>query len=281
MALTDIEKNLLFDYSQQMLQQDMLTNQIFAASKVGQDLRSLVLGEPVRAETFTNPFEEAISGKLRTDADTTRQAAKNVGEAAKMMQIAHSSMETINDALEDMEDILEKVKNGDLDGTDATVQSDFDSLRDKIIGLYEDTDFNGIFMLDSSRWGNDQIDANGNVFIQSSNNGGFNITFHAIDAGTSSYDWTDLQGSDLANGAGQTTQEGVLLDMSSYVSMVEDLYEGKVDSLESQQTALEGQAQILDQAAQLRKPSDSTYSLEKLLADLVTKEIGTLVDSSG
>lgn len=281
MALTDIEKSFLFNYSQQLLQQDMLTNQLFGASSVGADLRSLVLGGPVRAETFTNPFEEAISGQLRGDAGSIRQAAKNVGEAASMMGYAEEAMNTITDALRDMEDIAEKVKSGEYDGTSASVQSDYNQLRDKIIGVYENTDFNGIYLLDSAKWGTDQIDANGNVYIQSSEDGGFNITFHAVNNGSASYDWTDLSGADLAAAGTTDTQLQILDNLKSEMDIIEDLYQSKVDTLVSQQTSLEGQAQLLEQAAQFRKPSDPNYSLEQLLADLVSEQIGTIVDSSG
>lgn len=281
MALTDIEKNFLYNYSQQLLQQDMLTNQLFGASRVGQNLRSLVLGEPVRAQTFTNPFEEAISGKLRGDAGAVRQAAKNVGEAASMMGIAEGAMNTITDALRDMEEIAEKVKSGEYDGGAASVQSDYNQLRDKIISTYENTDFNGIYMLDSNRWNTDQIDTNGNVFIQSSQDGGFNITFHAVDDATATYDWIDLDGADLAAAGTTDTQLQILDNLKTEMDIIQDLYQSKVSTLQSQQVNLEGQAQLLDQAAQLRKPSDPNYSLEKLLADLVAQQIGTLVDSSG
>ena len=279
MALTDIEKNFLYNYSQQLLQQDMLTNQLFGASSVGRDLRSMVLGGPIRATTFTNPFENAMSGTLRADAGSTRQAASNVGEAASMMGIARNDMATIVDALEDMEDIIDKINSGELDESSSVVQADYDALRDKITGIVSNSDYNGIALLDGSQWDTSQIDADGNVHIQSSDSGGFDITFHDIDG----YNWASLQGSELDDGAGGDIA-AQLATVQSYLSDMEavlDVYQGKEDSLSSQQLHLESQAQLLDQAAQLRMPSNPNYSLEKLLADLVSQEIGTLVNSSG
>ena len=194
MALTDVEKSYIYNYSNQLLQQDMLTNQLFAGSGVGQDLRSLVLGESTKAKTFTNPFEEAISGTLRADADVTRQASRNVGEATSMMGIARNSMSTIVDSLEAMEEIISDIESGNLDATSSVVQEDYDALRDKITGLISSTDFNGIYLLDSSQWGTEQISASGQVSIQSDQNNGFNIAFHAVDQGSSSVDWSDLDG---------------------------------------------------------------------------------------
>ena len=281
MALTDVEKNFLYNYSSQLLTQDMLTNSLFAGSKVGQDLRSLVLGGQVRATTFTNPFEDAISGTLRADAQTTRQASRNVGEAAAMTGVARTEMATIVDALNNMEDIIDDINNGELDGSSAVVQSDFNALRDKITGTYAGADYNGIAVLDSSQWGTNQIDSNGNVFIQSNKNGGFNVTFHAVDNPISGVNWTDLDGADLAASGTRATQLSNVQTLKSEMEAILSNYETRESSLQSQEMNLMSQAQILDGAAQLRKPSDPNYSLEKLLADLIVRESGTLYDSSG
>ena len=281
MALTDIEKNFIYDYSTQLLQQNMLMNQVFGASRVGQDLRSLVLGQPVRAKTFTNPFEEAISGTLRADAGATRQASRNVGDSAAMMGVARTEMAVIVDALSGMENIIDKINTGELDGTSAVVQSDYNALRDKITGTISGADFNGIAVLDSTQWGTSQIDSNGNVFIQSSKSGGFNVTFHSVDNPSSGTNWSDLDGSVLNDVGTRATQLGYVQTLKSEMGSILDMYGSKESSLLSQETALQSQAQILDQAAQLRKPSAPDYSLEKLLADLVARNTGSLFDNLG
>lgn len=280
MALTDIEKNFIYNYSSQLLQQDMLTNQIFGGSSVGQDLRSLVLGQSgSKAKIFTNPFEEAISGTLRADANAIRQASRNVGEAASMMGVARNGMATIVDALESMESIISDIEAGTLLATDTVVQSDYNSLRDKITGVISSTDFNGIYMLDSSQWGTEQISSSGKVNIQSSTNGNFDISFHAVDNASPEYDWSDLSGAAL-NGS-LATQKGIVDNLKSWSGAVEDMYQVKEDNLSSQKTQLESQSQLLDSAAQMRKPSDPNYSLEKLLADLIIRETGTIYDTNG
>lgn len=279
MSLTDVEKSFIYNYSQQLLQQDMLTNQLFGASGAAQDLRSMILGGPVKAQTFTTPFEEAISGTLRADAGATRQASRNVGEASSMMGVARNDMATIVDALKDMEDIIDKIETGELDQTSAVVQSDYEALRDKITGTVSNSDYNGIALLDGSKWNTNQIDANGNVHIQSSKDGGFNITFHNVN-GTN---WAGLIGSELDNSAGGDRAAQLAL-VQSYKSDMEatlDMYESKESSLDSQELHLQSQAQILDSAAQMRKPSDPDYSLEKLLVDLINRNTGSLFDSSG
>jgi flagellin len=280
MALTDIEKSFIYDYSLQLLQQDMLTNRLFGSSAVGRNLRSLVLGEPARAATFTNPFEEAISGTLRGDAAAVRQAARNVGEAASMMGVARTGMATIVDALNDMEDMIDRIDSGELDGTSSVVQGDFDALADKISGVVSNADFNGIALLNSSQWDTDQIDSDGNVYIQSSKDGGFNITFHSVDTPSGGVGWADLDGAALGADGTRATQLGYVQSLQSEMTAITDMYGGKEDSLQAQQLSLESQAQLLDQAAQLRKPSNPEYSLEQLLADLIVRDTGTIFDGS-
>jgi len=281
MPLSDIEKSFIYDYSKQLLQQSMLTNQFFGSSKVGQDLRSMVLGERARAATFTNPFEEAISGTLRADAGTVRQASKNVGEAASMVGVARKEVATIVDALDDMEDLIDKINSGELNEGSAVVQSDYNALRDKINGTISGADYNGIAVLDSRQWDTNQIGADGNVHIQSSKNGGFNITFHSVDDPDSGINWSQLDGAALGASGTRATQLGYVQGLKSEMKSILDVYKGKEDSLNAQEVHLQGQAQLLDQAAQLRKPSDSNYSLEKLLADLIARSSGSLFDKSG
>jgi len=279
MALTDIEKDFIYNYSAQLLQQDMLTNQLFGGSSVGSDLRSMVLGGPTKATTFTNPFEEAITGTLRADAETTRQASRNVGEGAAMMGIARNSMSTIVDTLEQMESIITDIEAGNLSATDTTVQGDYDALRDKITGLISSTDYNGIYFLDSTQWDTEQISATGQVHIQNNTGDGYDISFHAVDDGSPSTDWSQLSGADLDGSL--ATQKAYVDNLKLWASGIEDMYEVKEDGLVSEKTHLESQAQLIDSAVQMRKPSDPDYSLEKLLADLILRETGTIYDTNG
>jgi len=277
MALSEAHKFFILDYSTRLLQQDILTNSVFGNSAVGQDLRSLVLGEPRKAATFTNPFEQAISGRLRADAGTTRQASRNVGEAASMMGVARTDMATIVDSLKDMEDIIDKIDSGELSGSSSVVQSDYDALKNKIIGTYSNSDFNGIALLDGSKWGTNQIDANGNVFIQANDSGGFNITFHNVEG----ENWAGLDQAELAASGDRADQLALVQSLKSDMEAVLDMYERKEDSLKSQEFSLQSQAQILDKAAQVRMPESGAASLEKLIADLVAQNLGDIINRVG
>ncbi|WP_243546026.1 flagellin [Pseudodesulfovibrio tunisiensis] len=276
MALSDVERQFIYNYSMQLLQQDILTNSLFAGSSVGRDLRSMVLAkQPV--QPLTNPFEAAITGTLRGDAAQVRQSSRNVQEAASMVGTARTGVAQIADALSDMEDLIDKINSGELDQTSAVVQSDYDALRDKIEGLVSSTDYNGIAMLDSSQWGTNQIDSNGNVYIQSTRDGGFDVTFHAMD----DIDWSQLIGSQLddSGGGDRAAQLALVQNYQGQVDAILDVYEKKEDSLNSQVLHLESQAQVIDQAVAARSP-ETTNSVEQLLLNLLLKETGTVVDES-
>ena len=128
-----------------------------------------------------------------------------------MVGIAAEAVGTIKTTLEEMEEMAKQVKEGDLTYS-ASVADEYNALRDKIIGIVESTLYNGIALMDSSEWGTEQIDSNGNVHIQSTlssdpNLGGFDVTFRALDT----IPWsTQLSGTDLANEISEmiSTQRG-------------------------------------------------------------------------
>lgn len=276
MAISDLYKALVYDTSMRMLQQDMLMNAYFHGSTVGANLRSMILGQqPV--QPLTNPFDEAITGKLRSDSATIRQNARNVKEAASMMGIAADAVATIKSTLEEMEALAKKIDEGDLDYS-ANAQEEYDALRNKITSIVENTKYNGIALLDSSQWGTDQIDANGNVHIQSFLDGGFDVTFRALD----SVPWDSLEGADLEDDPPGELQDqlDLLSDFIGDMTTIEDIYSRRRDGLSYQAAGLESQADLLDQAVEARRQTP-TLSLEEILLQLLYRYSGTIVDQTG
>jgi flagellin len=275
-AISDLYKALVYDTSMRMLQQDMLMNAYFHGSTVGANLRSMILGQqPV--QPLTNPFDEAITGKLRSDSATIRQNARNVKEAASMMGIAADAVATIKSTLEEMEALAKKIDEGDLDYS-ANAQEEYDALRNKITSIVENTKYNGIALLDSSQWGTDQIDANGNVHIQSFLDGGFDVTFRALD----SVPWDSLEGADLEDDPPGELQDqlDLLSDFIGDMTTIEDIYSRRRDGLSYQAAGLESQADLLDQAVEARRQTP-TLSLEEILLQLLYRYSGTIVDQTG
>ncbi|MFO7816909.1 MAG: flagellin [Desulfovibrionales bacterium] len=277
MSLSPYFQTFLYDYSSQLLRNDLLTNSVFYGSGVGQSLRDMVL-DTNNIRPLTNPFEQAITGKLRSDAASVRQNADNVSEAASMVGIGREAVGQIKGALEDMEEIIDKINSGELDGDSDIVQEDYDNLREKIIGLVESTDYNGIHMLDKSQWGTEQIDSDGSVYIQAFKDGGFDVNFYPLDTANSDFDWNNLQGSNLANEVSRSTQLSYVESYLSDVNAIYDMYESKEGSLESHAASLNNQADILDQAVQSRM--SSSLSVEQILLNLILSDSGGIIDES-
>ncbi|MGM0611086.1 MAG: flagellin [Thermodesulfobacteriota bacterium] len=277
MSLSPYFQTFLYDYSSQLLRNDLLTNSVFYGSGVGQSLRDMVL-DTNNIRPLTNPFEQAITGKLRSDAASVRQNSDNVSEAASMVGIGREAVGQIKGALEDMEEIIDKINSGELDGDSDIVQEDYDNLREKIIGLVESTDYNGIHMLDKSQWGTEQIDSDGSVYIQAFKDGGFDVNFYPLDTANSDFDWNNLQGSNLANEVSRSTQLSYVESYLSDVNAIYDMYESKEGSLESHAASLNNQADILDQAVQSRM--SSSLSVEQILLNLILSDSGGIIDES-
>jgi flagellin len=280
MALSDLQKLFVVSTATQLWQQDLLTNAYFQGSAVGANLREMVLGrQPV--QPLTNPYDEAITGRLRADSATIRQAARNVQEASSMVGIAAGAVGTIKTTLEEMEDIAQQIKDGDLTYS-ASVATQYNALRDKIVGIVESTLYNGIALLDSGEWGTEQIDASGKVHIQSSlssdpDSGGFDVTFRALDT----IPWsTQLTGTDLGVAGTLQTQLDRLSAYIGDMTTQEELYSQREDGLNYQATALESQADLLDQAVEARRQTP-TLSLEEILIRLLLRGTGTLMDENG
>ncbi len=276
MAINDLYKVLAYDTSMQMLQQDMLMNAYFHGSTVGANLRSMILGrQPV--QPLTNPFDEAITGKMRSDSAVIRQNARNVKEAAAMMGVAANAVGTIKTTLEEMKDLAQKVSDGDL-AYSPTVQEEYDALRDKIKSIVDTTSYNGIALLDSGAWGTDQISSEGNVQIQGFLDGSFNVTFRGLDG----VNWDALDGAKLEDATPGDLQ-GQLDLLSGHIgdiTTIEDIYTRRQDGLDYQAAGLESQADLLDQAVEARRHTP-TLSLEDILLRLLFRDSGTVMDSIG
>lgn len=275
MSLSDYEKYLVFDTSLQLLSQDILTSSLLQGGTVGQNLRNLVLGQTTPYE-LTDPYDEAMTGTLRADSRAVKQNARNVSEASSMMGVAKEGVAGIQTALGDMQQIIDDINSGTLSGSSTVVKENYLNLKNQILGYIANTEYNGIYMLDSSKWGTEQIDTNGNVYIQAFNNGGFNVNFQDVD----NLDFASLDETVLGNTAGRNAQSALLDSLSSTIDSIYDFYDSRESSLTSQAAQLKSQSSILAQAAETRRQNPS-QSLDSLLLDLATQDTGSLLNESG
>jgi flagellin len=280
MALSSYERYFVYDTSLKLLQQDLLTNAYFMGSSTAASLRDMVLArQPV--QPLTNPFDEAITGTLRADARTTMQNARNVKEAAKMMGVAFESTASIYSALGDMKDIIDMLDE-DPDLYNDTVKADYNALRDQVKALVSNTDYNGIYILDGSKWGTEQIDSDGKVYIQAYGDGGFDLNFHDLDA----INWDSLEadagGDDdnLGEQAWRDSQETILDGFMNQMQSIRDIYESREASLEFQSARLASQSDLLEQAANARRTTPLQLNPEQILLNLILSATGSLVNES-
>lgn len=277
MALSDLQKLFVVSTATQMWQQDLLMNAYFQGSAVGANLREMILGQqPVKP--LTNPFDEAITGRLRSDSAAIRRAGKNVQEASSMVGIAASAVGTIKGVLKEMQSLAQQIKDGNLTYS-ADVANQYNALRDSITPIIEGTYHNGIAVLDKSQWGTDQISAGGKVHIQSlpsaAGGGGFDVVFQELDAaGLASLDGGNLE--DNPAGSLQTELDNLSTHIGDMATL-EEIYSQRENGLTYQATALGSQADLLDQAVEARRQTP-ILSLEEILIRLLMRNTGTLLD---
>jgi flagellin len=277
MALSDLQKLFVVSTATQIWQQDLLTNAYFQGSAVGANLREMILGQqPVKP--LTNPFDEAITGRLRSDSAAIRRAGKNVLEASSMVGIAASAVGTIKGVLEEMQSLAQQIKDGTL-AYSVDVENQYNALRDSITPIIEGTYHNGIAVLDKSQWDTDQISADGKVHIQSLpsavGGGGFDVVFQEMDeAGLAALDGGNLE--DNPAGSLQTELDNLSTHIGDMATL-EEIYSQREDGLTYQATALDSQADLLDQAVEARRQTP-TLSLEEILIRLLMRDTGTLLD---
>ena len=270
MALSDYERSILIDTSMQLMQQSLLTNALFQAGPVGQSLRDMILA-PRNVQPLTNPFDEAITGTLRADVRATLQNADNVTEAASMVGIANESVATIKSNLEEMQAIIESITTTPT----AAQTSTYNSLKDQIVSLISQTEYNGISLLDGTKWGTDQIDSNGNVYIQAYKNGGFNLNFQDFNA----LNFTELTSANLNNSTDRATELARVTDKLGSTTIINDIYTNRQSGLEYQAENLKGQSELLEQAVEARRQQPTT-STEDILLNLLLRDTGSLLDTS-
>ncbi len=290
MTLSDLERSLMYTTHNYLWQQDLLLSAYFHGSKVGANLREMMLGRPP-VMPLTSPFDEAITGRLRSDSRAIRQNARNVQEAAQMMGIASEAVQTIKTALEEMQALARSLKeqkdsheNGNWEASQED-KADYQALKDKIESIIGYTAYNRIPLLDGSRWtDSDQIDSEGNVFIKGlpGSDGGFNVTFRALD----DRPWNKLSADHLVENESPDNEweniEGqleVISELLGDAGLIEDIYTRRKAGLEFQAASLESQADILDQAVEARRQTP-TLSLEEILLNLLLRRSGSIVDEN-
>lgn len=256
MSLSAYQREFIYNYSLQLLQQDLLTNSLFAGGPVGESLRGMVLpSSGVAITSLTNPSEEAVTGRLRSDAAALRQAGRNVGEAGAIYDSLESATTTLKTNFKRMQEIIDQVQAGSMSGTSA--QSEYQDIEAQNKSIIQTLRYNGIYLMDGSgsNWSGDQrlksvTATTAKLYIQSDPkaNQGFNLTltnFADYYGAAKAYNSANIL-SWAAASADLVAAEAALNPDAAAISSYVDTFGSRKTSMRSQQDALEAQAAALD-----------------------------------
>lgn len=141
----------------------------------------------------------AIGSRLAAEVGALGQANANAGQAASMLQIADGSMARANEILIRMKTLAVQSASGQLSNTERSIlNSEYQALKEEIIRIGADTEFNGVKMLAGAQ----SLTLEGNGTGAMTGSTGFDaiiangITF----AGTDTSATFDMNGASNANG---------------------------------------------------------------------------------
>ncbi len=281
MSLSDMQKSFIVSYSMQLLQQDMLTNYVFAKSAFGASLRGMVLPSS-KVKTYTDPSAQALNSRLRLDSRSLSQAAANVKEASSLYGVMSTATGSIGEKLDEMLQILKDKRDGLINANDAKTQ--YKTLYDEAVSVAKFTSFNGMLVLKGSAWeadGNIQAPPTagdpGTIHIQTGDlgKGGFNVTLYDVEDILTKPDNAKWLPGNAWSGNIQNVIED-LEKLNSRVSSLHEIYKSRQAGLAAQAASMQDQADILAQAAVKRSARVATS--EDVFIDYVLGAIGSIIN---
>lgn len=118
---------------------------------VASSLAKLSSGTRVRSAA-DDAASLAIGSRLRAEVAAMRQASVNAGQASSMLQIADGSYATSADILVRMKSLAVQSSSGQLSNTErSALQLEFAALRDEMTRIGNDTEFNGVSLVNGSQ----------------------------------------------------------------------------------------------------------------------------------
>jgi len=103
----------------------------------------------------------AISERLRAQVKGIGQAQRNVQDAVSVVQTAEGALNEVRSMLQRTRELAVQFKNGSLSESDQTsIQSEINQLASEVSQIGEDTEFNGIKLLEKSATITFQVGAN-------------------------------------------------------------------------------------------------------------------------
>jgi flagellin len=93
----------------------------------------------------------AIGSRMNSEVQGLKQAVVNAGQANSMLQIADGAMSTVSDILTRMKVLAIQASSENLGDTERSfLDVEFQALKSEVDRIAQDTDFNGVQLLDGS-----------------------------------------------------------------------------------------------------------------------------------
>ncbi len=189
--------NVVSNYAANVAHRNLLKTDMEASSS----LAKLSIGKRV-VSARDDAASMAIGSRMNSEVQALKQAVVNAGQANSMLQIADGAMSTVSDILTRMKVLAIQASSGNLGDTERSfLDVEFQALKSEINRISQDTDFNGVQLLDG------QIDVTQSANLGTANgvaglsaqgvdtNGAFTIAYDGTDTftvsdGTNSYTGT-------------------------------------------------------------------------------------------
>ncbi len=119
-----------------------------AQFRLGKSLRRLSSGQKLRSDDAAG---FAVADRLKAQVRSLAQASRNIQDGISATQIAEGSLEESSSILIRLRELAIQASNGTLSSSDqASLQSEFSSLRSGLDQIANTTSFNGLNLLDGS-----------------------------------------------------------------------------------------------------------------------------------
>ncbi len=226
----------------------------------------------------------ALTGRIRSDSAVLRQGSKNASEAAAMAGMIKTATLSVGETLNAMQTIVQSVRNKQMTADAATPE--YMSLASKLTATIESTNYNGIALLDNSRWAGDgRLAVSGGTAtlpIQMGNSAA-TCTIRDISA------MKNLAAVNLA--ADDATLDGYLENIVDNIATANTMasgYESLAGSYTGEARYLEQQADTLALAAEKAQPGGTLFpetgdpesALKRLLVTMVVRDQGKVIDTA-
>jgi flagellin len=266
--------NSLAWYSMNLLRGQMVSQLLGTQPIGGLSLNDFILGTVNKPErrSGTAMMNDALTGLIRSDAGMLKQASKNVKEGQSILKQGGAALSAIAANLARMQEIAETIAG------DPTQQSiltpEYLSLAESISGIIESTSYNGMSLLDGSKWGNDpderitdNLNDTGTLSLQAGNSP-TSITLYDLQNFKNLF-----SASDIVDGTAAGVAAHQIGEYLGTISAMQQSYEARAGLLATEAASLERQADILTEAAARAKPNNEE-SFKAALLELLLGERG-------